>query len=203
MSASASAPSRSCLLASLRAESKSRNHWGEGKTKFRIFDLDLHQDGFSSDARVLQDLRHGLLRLLDALHVAGVHHEHHAVGLRVVVLPDVTDPLPASQVEDGHLELPLLQVHLGKAHSGSHVLRILCRETQMTQNLSCSFIHGLKLTAEETNLPGFLAPPPSSPRYPDPPSPGSPFCEEHKVITTTAEQRQPAEPPGIMMHLIS
>lgn len=85
----------------------------------------LHQHGFPSDTRVLKDLRHGLPRLLDPLHVAGVHHKHHAVGLRVVVLPDVPDPLPTSKVKDGHLKLSLLQVHLGEAYSGSQVLRIL------------------------------------------------------------------------------
>lgn len=77
---------------------------------------------------MLQDLGHGLPRLLDPLDVAGVHHEHHAVRLRVVVLPDAPDPLPAAQVEDGHLELALLQVDLGEAHCGRHVLRIVCVE---------------------------------------------------------------------------
>lgn len=77
---------------------------------------------------MLQDLGHGLPRLLDPLDVAGVHHEHHAVRLRVVVLPDAPDPLPAAQVEDGHLELALLQVDLGEAHCGRHVLRIVCEK---------------------------------------------------------------------------
>lgn len=77
---------------------------------------------------MLQDLGHGLPRLLDPLDVAGVHHEHHAVRLRVVVLPDAPDPLPAAQVEDGHLELALLQVDLGEAHCGRHVLRIVCNK---------------------------------------------------------------------------
>lgn len=86
---------------------------------------DSHEHGLASDARVLENLSHGLACLLDALHVARVHHKHHAVGLGVVVLPNAADALAAAQVEDGHLELALLQVHLGEAHCGCHVLGVV------------------------------------------------------------------------------
>lgn len=86
---------------------------------------DSHKDGLAGDARVLEDLGHGLACLLDALHVTRVHHKHHAVRLRVVVLPDAADALAAAQVEDGHLELALLQVHLGEAHRWRHILRVV------------------------------------------------------------------------------
>lgn len=84
-----------------------------------------HEHGLAGDAWVLENLGHGLPRLLDPLHVARVHHEHHAVRLRVVVLPDAADPLAAAQVKDGHLKLALLQVHLGEAHRGGHILGIV------------------------------------------------------------------------------
>lgn len=74
---------------------------------------------------MLEHLSHGLACLLDALHVARVHHEHHAMRLRVIVLPDAADALAAAQVEDGHLELALLQVHFGEAHCGRHVLGVI------------------------------------------------------------------------------
>lgn len=84
-----------------------------------------HEHRFAGHARVLKDLSQGLARLLDPLDVAGVDHEHNAVRLRVVVLPDAPDSLPATEVKDGHLKLALLQVNLGKTHGWSHVVGIV------------------------------------------------------------------------------
>lgn len=92
---------------------------------------DSHKHRLAGDARVLEHLGHGLTGLLDALHIARVHHEHHAVRFRVVVFPDAADALAAAQVEDGHLKLALLQVHLGEAHRWRHVLRVVCRAERM------------------------------------------------------------------------
>lgn len=82
-----------------------------------------------------EDLAQGFLRLVDPVDIGGVHHKDHAVRHCVIVLPDVSDSLPATQVKDGHLEFVLLHLNPGKSHSGCHILGIFCENKHKRRRL--------------------------------------------------------------------